>query len=85
MWRSVSFIRNLKGGISTAQRLLGSGLSIQGQLWLKTDLCMVNHNPTKIVKNATPIYVWDIKSTLDTPPKTNLEFRSLPSPAVAGS
>ena len=75
MWRSVFFIRNLKGGISTAQRLLDSGLSIQGQLRLKTDLRMVNHNPTKIVKNATPIYVWDTESILDTPPKTNLDIR----------
>ena len=36
---------------------------------------MVNHNPTKIVKNATPIYVWDSESILDTPPKTNLDIR----------
>ena len=60
---------------STAQRLLSSGLSMQGQLRVKTDLRVVNHNATKIVKKATPIYVWDIKSILDTPPKINLEFR----------
>ena len=60
---------------STAQRLLDSGLSTQGQLRVKTDLRVVNHNATKVVERATPIYVWDIKSILDTPPKINLAFR----------
>jgi hypothetical protein len=60
---------------STAQRLLDSGLSMQGQLRVKTDLQVVDHNATKVLKKETTIYVWDIKSILDSPPKINMAFR----------
>ncbi|MDP6788292.1 MAG: hypothetical protein QGI13_14315 [Rhodospirillales bacterium] len=60
---------------STAQRLLDNGLSMQGQLRVKTDLQVVDHNATRVLKRKTPIYVWDIKSILDQPPKINMAFR----------
>jgi hypothetical protein len=59
---------------STAQRLLDNGLTMQGQLRVKTDLRVANHNATRVVKRTPPIYVWDIKSILDSSPKISLEF-----------
>ena len=47
---------------------------MQGQLRVKTDLRVVDHNATTVIKRKTPIYVWDIKSLLDPSPKINLAF-----------
>ena len=60
---------------STAQRLLDNGLNMQGQLRVKTDLRVVNHNATRVVQRTSPLYLWDIKSILDSSPKISLEFR----------
>ena len=42
---------------SIAQRLIDGGLTMQGQLRVKTDLRVVDHNATKVIKRKTPIYV----------------------------
>lgn len=62
-------------GKENAQRLVDGGLNMQGQLRVKTDLRVVNHNATRVVQREMPIYVWDIKSLLEPPPKINLAFR----------
>ena len=61
-------------GKTIAQRLADGGLTMQGQLRVKTDLRVVDHNATKVLKRKTPIYVWDIKSLFDPTPKINLAF-----------
>ncbi len=62
----------------TAKRLKEIGLDMQGQLRVKTDAPVVNHNAQKTVKDKKSgkrVYVWNIKSILDTPPKLVVVLR----------
>ncbi len=51
----------------TAKRLINMGLDMQGQLRVKTDARVANHNAHKTIENATTgqkIFVWDVKTAL---------------------
>ena len=63
---------------ANARRLRESGLDTQGQLRVKTDARVVDHNAGRMVdgpQRGQKIYVWDVKSLLDPPPKIVLAPR----------
>ncbi len=62
---------------SAAKKLIDMGLNSQGQIRVKTDAKVVSHNATKIrdKNKPTKIYVWQIKSILDPPPRLTISLR----------
>ena len=57
------------------QRLTTMGLGMEGQIRVRTDARVVNHNATRIAGGNQPIYIWDIKSIFDPPPEMNIALR----------
>ena len=59
-----------------AERLAAMGLGMQGQLRVKTDAKVIQHNATRIVdKPPQKIYVWDIVSPMPPSPILLIEVR----------
>lgn len=61
---------------SNARRLIESGLDITGQLRVITDAPVASHNAGRVVdRGAKQVYVWDLRSALDPPPKLIIPLR----------
>ena len=58
-----------------AQRLTDIGLAMQGQLRVRTDAKVVQHNAARVVEKEMNIYVWDIKSLYDSSPNLLIQIR----------
>ncbi len=62
---------------SQAKRLVAMGLNIVGELRLKTDANVVQHNATKVkkTKNRSKLYIWKLKSIFDPSPNLVISLR----------
>jgi hypothetical protein len=58
-----------------AKRLTDIGLAMQGQLRVRTDAKVVQHNASRVVEKEMKIYVWDIKSLYDSSPNLLIQIR----------
>ena len=62
----------------TARRLMQAGLDMQGQLRVRTDAKVAGHNAQRVMTDKTTgktVYIWNIKSILDPPPKISIVLR----------
>ncbi|MFQ5617960.1 MAG: hypothetical protein ACE5FR_03225 [Rhodospirillales bacterium] len=62
-------------GKSALKRLAAMGLGTEGELRVKTDLPIVEHNATRVTGGVQKILTWKIRSLFDPPPKLVLELR----------
>ncbi len=62
-------------GKSALKRLAAMGLDTEGELRVKTDLPIVEHNATTVTGGQQKILTWKVKSLFDPPPKLVLELR----------
>ena len=62
-------------GKSALKRLAEMGLDTEGELRVKTDLPIVEHNATTVTGGEQKILTWKIKSLFDPSPKLVLELR----------
>ncbi|HIJ42671.1 MAG: hypothetical protein QF511_06430 [Rhodospirillales bacterium] len=62
---------------SQAKRLSAMGLNITGELRLKTDANVVDHNATKVkkTKKHSKLYIWKLKSIFDPSPNLVISVR----------
>ena len=62
---------------SQAKRLAAMGLNITGELRLKTNANVVDHNATKVkkTKNRGKLYIWKLKSIFDPSPNLVISVR----------
>ncbi len=62
---------------ANAQHLTDSGLAMQGELRVKTDAEVVNHNATKVKngKGRQKIYIWDIPNVFAPAPSLSFYLR----------
>ncbi len=57
------------------ERLTDIGLGMQGQLRVRTNAKVVQHNASRVVERDMKIYVWDIKSVFGPSPKLLIQMR----------
>ncbi len=64
-------------GKTKAKQLTAIGLAMKGQLRLKTDVPIIEHNATKVktLRSGQKLLIWDIKSLFDKSPKATLKLR----------
>ncbi len=62
---------------SQAKRLVAMGLNIVGEVRLKTDANVVQHNATKVkkTKKRSKLYIWKLKSIFDPSPNLVISLR----------
>jgi len=62
---------------SRARQLVDAGLNVAGDLRVKTDARVINHNATSVTKNGArgKVYAWKIKSVFDPPPRLVIATR----------
>ena len=68
-------LRGADVGKSARKRLIAMGLDSVGELRVKTDLPIVEHNATTITGGKQKLLTWKIKSLFDPSPKLVLELR----------
>jgi len=56
-------------GSSKARKLVDAGLNMEGQLRVRTDADVLEHNATKVQGSGVKIYSWVITSIFDKPPR----------------
>lgn len=57
------------------KRLADIGLGMQGELRVKTDAQVVDHNATRVTGTSSKVYVWDIKSIMDPSPRLTIALK----------
>ncbi len=68
-------LRGAGFGKSALERLAAMGLDTEGELRVKTDLPVVEHNAATVTGGDQKILTWKIKSLFDPSPKLVLELR----------
>ncbi len=68
-------LRGAGTGKSALKRLAAMGLDTEGELRVKTDLPIVDHNATTVTGDRQKVLTWKIKSLFDPPPNLVLELR----------
>ena len=68
-------LRGAGFGKSALKRLAAMGLDTEGELRVKTDLPIVEHNATTVTGGEQKILTWKIESLFDPSPKLVLELR----------
>ncbi len=68
-------LRGAGFGKSALERLAAMGLDTEGELRVKTDLPIVEHNAATVTGDEQKLLTWKIKSLFDPPPNLVLELQ----------